>query len=214
MKAIDRVFQYLDKKGIKHTRAEKNWGLSNGYLNTQKVRNADLGEGALNKIIDNSLDMSPEWLLTGKGEMLRGATIISSSGGGREGVPLVPIEAIAGKGSGELVIQDRDIEQRYIVPEFSKADFLIRVKGSSMYPKYSAGDILACIRMDKGRFIQWNKTYVIDSTQGIMVKRILKGGDKQHWILRSDNKEYQDIDVNADEDVHSISLVIGVIRLE
>lgn len=211
MKAITRVFQYLDYKDIKHTRAEKDWGLSNGYLNTQKVRNADLGEGILLKIIDNCLDINPNWLLTGEGEMIKTVNSVKTN---KKGVPLIPIEALAGQASGSLVIEEHDIEQRYIVPEFSKADFLIRVKGNSMYPKYSAGDVLACIKITKGMFIQWNKAYVIDSTQGIMVKRILKGSEQHKWILRSDNKEYQDIDVDVDQDIHNISLVIGVIRLE
>lgn len=130
------------------------------------------------------------------------------------GIPMIPHEAVAGIGAGELTIAEKDIEQRYFVPEFAKADYLIRVKGSSMYPKYSAGDVLACKRMDKTRFIQWNKTYVLDTSQGIMVKRIIKGHTSKEWILRSDNKDYQDIELNPDEDVNHISLVIGVIRLE
>lgn len=134
--------------------------------------------------------------------------------GKKTGTPLVPIDAIAGKHPGELVIRESDIESRYFIPEFAKADFLIRVKGSSMYPKYSSGDILACVKVSKSDFIQWNKTYVIDTNQGVLVKRILKGKDAKHWILRSDNKDFQDIDINADKDVHHINLVIGVIRLE
>lgn len=70
MKAIDRLFQYLDYKRIKPTRAEKDWGLSNGYLGKQKERNANLGEEKLLVIIDNCPDLSLEWLLAGKGEML------------------------------------------------------------------------------------------------------------------------------------------------
>ncbi|WP_368209506.1 hypothetical protein [Alistipes shahii] len=70
MKAIDRFYQYLAEKGIKATRFEKDAGLSNGYLGTQKKRNADLGEGVILKIIDNCRDLSLQWLLTGKGPML------------------------------------------------------------------------------------------------------------------------------------------------
>lgn len=71
MKSIERVFQYLDYKGIKHTRAEKDWGLSNGYLGAQLKRKSDLGEGVIKKIIDNCLDMSLEWLLFGHGNMIK-----------------------------------------------------------------------------------------------------------------------------------------------
>lgn len=70
MKSIERLFKYLEHKRIKHTRAEKEWGLSNGYLNTQLKRNADLGESAIRTIVDNCLDLSPEWLLLGRGDML------------------------------------------------------------------------------------------------------------------------------------------------
>lgn len=69
-KIIDRLYQYLDYKGIKKTRFEKEIGLSNGYLGTQKRRNADLGEGVIQKIIDNSPDLSVVWFVCGNGEML------------------------------------------------------------------------------------------------------------------------------------------------
>lgn len=71
MKAIDRFIQYLDLKKIKPTRFEKEVGLSNGYIGTQKKRNADLGEGVVVKIIDYCRDLNVEWLLTGNGTMLR-----------------------------------------------------------------------------------------------------------------------------------------------
>jgi len=68
MKAINRVFEYLELKNIPHTRFEKEAGLGNGYLKKQLDREADLGEGVIIKIIDNSL-INPLWLLTGKGDI-------------------------------------------------------------------------------------------------------------------------------------------------
>jgi hypothetical protein len=41
--------------------------LSNGYLGKQLLRNVDLGEGILTKILENCPEINPEWLLTGKG---------------------------------------------------------------------------------------------------------------------------------------------------
>ena len=70
MKAIDRLYQYLDIKNIKPTNFERELGLARGYYSVQKKRNADIGESILNKIIDYCQDLNPIWLLTGKGEML------------------------------------------------------------------------------------------------------------------------------------------------
>jgi len=71
MKAIHRVFQYLELNNIPPTRFEKEIGIGNGYLKKQLTRNADLGETILNKIIDNCLSMNAIWLLRGEGEMLK-----------------------------------------------------------------------------------------------------------------------------------------------
>ncbi|ALU74239.1 hypothetical protein AUW17_02690 [Tenacibaculum dicentrarchi] len=71
MKAIERVKQYISFKGFNNSSFEKKNNLSNGYIAIQIKRNADLGEGILVKILDNCLDMNPNWLLTGQGEMLR-----------------------------------------------------------------------------------------------------------------------------------------------
>lgn len=71
MKSIERLLQYIDYKGFNKRSFEIDNNLSNGYLGKQLVRNADLGEGILVKILENCLDLSPEWLLTGRGEMLK-----------------------------------------------------------------------------------------------------------------------------------------------
>lgn len=71
MKAINRLYQYIDFKSIKAIPFEKKIGLSNGYLGKQLKRNADLGESILMKIIENCPDLNPEWLLTGDGSMIK-----------------------------------------------------------------------------------------------------------------------------------------------
>lgn len=184
-------------------------------LNGKAAPSFDFFSKVLNSEYSDKINI--QWIIDGKGEPLLNTTPDKEEkrpAHPHEGLPLIPASALAGIGEGALTIMDHEVDQRYVIPEFSKADFLIRVKGSSMYPKYSAGDLLACIRIPKDRFIQWNKTYVLDTTQGIMVKRILKGSQPGQWILRSDNKDYQDIEVNPDKEIYSISLVIGVIRLE
>lgn len=70
-KIINRLFTYLKRKNIPHTRFEKEIGLSNGYLKTQERRKSDLGEGVIFKIVDNCPDLNIVWLITGKGDMFK-----------------------------------------------------------------------------------------------------------------------------------------------
>jgi hypothetical protein len=74
MKAIERLFEYIEFKGIKPKPFEEQIGLSNGYLGKQLKRKADLGEGIFIKIIENCPEINPQWLLIGNGSMLINGT--------------------------------------------------------------------------------------------------------------------------------------------
>lgn len=132
------------------------------------------------------------------------------------GLPLIPISVVAGfsgTDNGGITLNDCTL---YDVPEFAqaKADFLIRVSGSSMYPKYSSGDVLACRKIDEITFIQWGKVYVIDSRQGQMVKRLMPAeGDDDSLMCVSDNDKYPPFKLPKTE-IRSLSIVVGAIRLE
>ena len=70
MKAIERLYQYFEYKGVKPTRFEKNHGLSNGYFSVQLKRSADIGTSILEVVVNNCRDLNVVWLITGKGEMI------------------------------------------------------------------------------------------------------------------------------------------------
>lgn len=160
-------------------------------------------------------DISAEWLLTGKGSMLKDQDMpvaVPASNPG-EGIPLIPLSAKAGSLTVDQTVLEFECE-RYIIPAFKGADFLIPVKGSSMYPKYSSGDIVACQRVSlSDLFFQWNKVYVIDTNQGPLIKRVKPGSDKEHISLVSENPDYDpfELPLNA---IYAVALVIGVLRLE
>lgn len=133
-----------------------------------------------------------------------------------DGLPLIPIEAIAGYGKGDITVMDSEIKERYLVPEFSVrgVKFLIRVSGSSMYPKYSNGDVLACEPITDTSFFQWGKVYVLDTDQGALVKRLYEGKNDDCIECRSDNKEHYPAFQILKTSIRSISIVVGVIRIE
>lgn len=157
--------------------------------------------------------------MLGKGSMLLTDTSVPSEAPATkatspsEGIPLIPFNAMAGALAGEQTALDYECE-RYVVPAFKNADFLMRVQGVSMQPTYLAGDIVACQRVPLSDiFFQWNKTYVLDTSQGALIKRVKPGKDDHHILIVSDNTQYDPFELSCTS-IHAIALVIGLIRLE
>ena len=134
-------------------------------------------------------------------------------GNDAKGIPLIPLSAMAGAMTSECTVLEYECE-RYVVPAFGGADFLIPVKGDSMMPTYQSGDLIACKRVPLGDlFFQWNKAYVLDTKQGPLVKRIKPGSDNMHVMIVSDNKTYDPFELPRSA-INSVAMVMGIIRLE
>lgn len=67
MTAVKRMLQYLDKKGISKYKFYKTTGLSNGFLD----KGDNIGSDKCEIILSHYPDLRVEWLITGKGEMLK-----------------------------------------------------------------------------------------------------------------------------------------------
>ena len=133
--------------------------------------------------------------------------------GSMVGIPLIPTSAMAGAFTSDVSIMEYECEH-YIIPDFKGADFLIRVKGDSMQPTYYSGDLVACQKIPMNDvFFQWNKTYVLDTNQGPIIKRVLPGKDDDHIRIVSDNTKYPPFELEKSY-LHAIALVRGIIRLE
>lgn len=210
----DRVLHIADIKNVGRRDFCEKIGMT--YQNfTGKAKLTPLNSNAIENIFAIHPDISLEWLLTGKGSMLKEAVApvcVAKEVLGTGGIPLIPITGFAGFGSETF--EDLQIEHYYDVPEFKQADFLMRIKGNSMYPKYSSGDIIACAIVNEMLFFQWNKIYAIyTNSQGVLVKRVKPSKIKESILLVSDNDKYDPFDIPISEIVR-IALVIGVIRLE
>lgn len=185
--------------------------MSNASFGKSLKNGGAIGTDKLENFLKTYPEVSPTWLLTGKGNML--VDLDNLTAGQKEGIPLIPLSAMAGALNGEQSVLEYECE-RYVIPAFSGADFLMPVKGNSMMPTYISGDIVACQRVPMtDMFFQWNKPYVLDTSQGAIIKRIKPGSDKQHVLIVSDNKEYDSFELSY-SDIYAVALVIGIIRLE
>lgn len=216
-----RILRFLNLKGITQYEFYKNTGVTRGVLK----QNNGISEDNLTRFLAYYPEVNINWIVTGRGKMLKEEIQESSddveddrpvavhTDNPREGIPLIPLDAMAGALTDEQNVLEYECE-RYVVPAFKGADFLIPVKGLSMYPHYNSGDIVACQRVPLGDlFFQWNKVYVIDTRQGALIKRIKPGSDKLHILIVSDNKDYDPFELPYTA-INAVALVIGVIRLE
>lgn len=172
-----------------------------GYKNQSTIGNwRQKNRPELGKILDAFPEIDLNWLVRGDEEKARA------------GVPLIPVDAVAGY--GVEAYQDLPIEDYYTVSEFKHADFLIRVSGDSMTPKYKSGDIVACRRVIGRNFWQWHTIYVIATrSQGVLIKRVEESITPGCVTCVSENPAYRPFQVPLDEIV-SVALVMGAIVLE
>lgn len=192
-------------------------GSVRNYISTGSIKSDILAK------IVTKYDINPIWLLLGEGEMLRSPsqqphqeakTEINPSLSPQQGIPLIPIEAWAGSINGEDYSIMEDECERYIVPSFKDADFLITVRGDSMTPRYYSGDIVACRKVFlSDLWFQWGKVYIIDTNQGSLLKKVRRGSSEETITLVSENSEYEPFELRKDQ-IYNIAIVQGVIRAE
>ncbi|MDH6310555.1 hypothetical protein M2451_003355 [Dysgonomonas sp. PFB1-18] len=79
MGTLKRIKQYIEFKGINNKQFEESVGFSNGSFASQLKNNRTIGVDKLENILFVYTDINAEWLLTGKGDMLKTSKVYPSS---------------------------------------------------------------------------------------------------------------------------------------
>jgi phage repressor protein C with HTH and peptisase S24 domain len=235
----ERILSFLEYKGIKKADFYQTTGVADSNFKGKNLYSQP-GSDVLVKILTSYPDISAEWLLTGNGPMLKTKATPNASptGGGynsspkdtnkvpnkqekearrsTKGIPLIPLDAVAGfpAAADNDGVYMEDCEH-YSIPEFEAkgANFLIRVSGDSMMPLYNNGDIIACRKISDILFFQWGSIYVLDTSQGALVKRVEEAEDDADSILCiSENPRFKPFHLPK-SDIRSLSTIIGLVRL-
>ncbi len=205
----DRLLMFIKDLGMSQNEFEKKCKLTHTDIRAKKQ-----GPTAayLMKICTTYPNLNMNWLISGVGNRYLSSGENTQPSGNT--LPLIPIEAFAGPGMPTY--EDERIEDYYTVTDFKQSDFLIRVKGDSMSPRYTGGSLVACkkVSLDKVYFLQWGRVYVVyTESQGVMIKRIEQSEKEGYIKCVSENTKYAPFDVPMN-DVVSIALVNGAITLE
>lgn len=207
----ERVKQFIDYKGITVRAFETQCNLSNGYIGSMRK---GFGIDKLNNVLIKFPELNRDWLLYGEGEMLKEGSqdrdrdreeAIEEE---EEKIPLLPVEAIAGRAIGEaygVTINDC----RMIRNPIPGATLAIKVSGDSMLPDIQPGTTLYIKKILSKTFVPWGHAVVIDTIDGSLVKKIYPADDSEEYIIaKSTNPDYPPYKVYT-EDIVGIYRILG-----
>lgn len=225
----DRINYIIEYHGLTEPDFYKSIGIPSGCNSKTKDY---VSESTLNHIMKKYPHLNREWLFTGEGSVFRFVPGKESKSNSldlknnnyltfdipieskplkTETRPRIPYTAAAGSLTSAVEgVTAEQCEQIPRITAFPNYDFTIIIKGNSMEPKYEGGDEVACKRIDNTSFIQWGKVHVMDTAQGIIIKRIYEDDDKVRCV--SYNPEYPDFSISKEE-IYSMSLIVGLLRM-
>ena len=93
-------------------------------------------------------------------------------------------------------VHEYDCER--ITSPIKGADYAMEVTGDSMSPEYPSGSRVLIKKIDETQFIAWNETYVLDTPNGAVIKRIRKTEDPAMVECVSVNPAYQPYTIQRD----------------
>lgn len=231
MTVKDRLKLFCKESGMPISVFEKSINVSNGYINSISK---GLGIDILNTIIEKYSNLNIEWVLSGKGNMLKTShedsklsslEVVTSHKPKyiekKEDVQDIPlfnfkasagIKEILGPSSNDFLIDTIRI------PDMPKCDGAIKIMGDSMMPKLKPGDIIMYKEMplniqDLFYGEMYLVSYEIDGDYYVVVKYIRKSEKGEPFIkLVSENPEHASKDIEFGR-INALALIKGYINV-
>lgn len=213
----------LIRKQLKMTQEQLAQHLGIGKAALSMIETGKTGLSARNRnILVQVLNVNPEWLETGHGEMFNAEPDLTAymrrtdNSLPMQSVPLYSIEGTAG-----LVPLFADQSQNkpinYIhIPNLPKCDGAIYIVGDSMYPLLKSGDIVLYKQLHDLDDIFWGDMYLlsidIEGEEYVTVKYIQKSDREGYVKLVSQNPHHADKEVETKR-IRAIALVKASIRM-
>ncbi len=230
-KILTRIEEISKHEGITIGALEKKIGASKGVLSRAISKGTDIQAKWIESLVENYPNYSTEWLLTGKGSMLKSAREEERkvevnpihqprSTEKKEETQLVYLyDFEASAGLKALFNNSRqNIIDTIKIPNLPKCDGAIHIVGDSMYPLLKSGDIILYKQMplDINNLLygeMYLLSYDIDGDDYIVVKYIRKSDKGEPFVtLGSENPEHAPRDIDFKR-VTALALVKASVRI-
>lgn len=219
-----RILDFIEYQGISKYQFYKESGITRGVLDSE----SGISEENIAKFIAYAEYIDVNWLLTGKGPMLKDGSddiYIQPLSNNRKTIDakieeqVVPLYSLTAE-AGLKDLFDSGVPSQVLdtikIPNLPRCDGAITITGDSMYPLLKSGDmVLYAITRPENIF--YGEMYLLgiqlnDFEEFITVKYIHKSQNKDHIILASQNKHHDDKEIPLSS-IRSIALVKASIRI-
>lgn len=211
MELKDRILQIIKYKGLTPPTFAKKIGAKTkqSIYDLTSGKTKSLSEKMKKKILSYATDVNPIWLITGQGNMLIDNKTQDLS---LYETWLLPMNTHSE--SLTDILTEGAIPQNCerIISPIKDVDFAITVYGDSMAPEYPSGSKVLLKRINPEIFIEWGKTFVLDTNHGILFKEVHYCEREGYITCHSINNapQYKDFDIPLSE-IHGMYRVLMVL---
>lgn len=204
----ERFSKLAHKLGLSTAQLQKQLGVSNAYAQNTKKPSAKV----LAVLREQYPQVNADWLENGIGEMFVENSELAASDE-VEYVPMLPI-CVQGGSPTDFEAQVQEYECEKVVSPIKGASHASTITGDSMAPEYPCGCKILVKRINEAAFIEWGRTYELDTVNGPVVKNVFPCKEDDSRILcRSINPDYDDFTI-AKEDIRAMYRVLMLMSLK
>lgn len=218
---IARIKYLMKEMNLKQVQFAERIGVDTSNLSKYLNAHMPLSDSFLNRLVVN-LGVSKEWLLEGT-DLPFGKTpvridtapntLTAAKSDALEAIPVYDVDATAGSASGRNeLFANENIVGWVNLPNMNPNCRIVRVSGDSMSPVIQDGDFVAVREVSNPNQIYWGQIYVVQLDDFRVVKYLRRHNDPNMVVLRSENTNYDDMDVRRN-DIHELLLVQHVLHI-
>lgn len=219
----DRVRLFLKDNNMSAREFQNRIGVSVSYVH-------NMGDTINSLVLARIEEVFPEinikWLTSGVGEMYKPKRDLIKAKKIENGtdnsikdkvdvshiIPLLPISAQAGS-LNDFTASVQAFDCELVVSPVKDAELAITVTGESMSPEYPNGSRILIKKINHKAFIDWGKTYVLDTCNGTVLKRIFPCENEGTVKCVSVNPEYPSFEVEM-KDIYGMYAVLMCLSLK
>ncbi len=219
---IDRLKYIIREMGLTQGEFAQRIGVDSSNLSKYLNGRLPVNDSLINRVVVN-MGLSKEWLVSGsdlpyaKQPAATLAEAVAFDGtirtADRRGTPVYDIDVTAGALPRARMFASENIVGYVNLPSIPEGCRIVSVSGDSMQPVIRSGDFIAVRELSNLQQIFWGQIYVVVLDDYCMVKYVRRHQDPDMVILRSENPNYDDMEVRR-SDIRDMMFVQHIMHVD